>query len=135
VGTTAYNWINQSEARKKQTLETLKKSPFNKVRMSILPMQYDEPSTHPSTQPTTRMVGPEGEPLNLPTEFAFEGQPLNKWDYTRFNPTYFRHVEPSLSEMADANIQADIILLFSNNKKMGFWDMGAEVDDRFIRYV
>jgi hypothetical protein len=133
IGTTAYNWINQSEARKKQTLDTLKKSPFNKVRMSILPMQYDEPTTQPTTQP--RMVGPEGEPLNLPTEFAFEGQPLNKWDYTRFNPVYFRHVEQTLGEMADANIQADIILLFSNNKKMGFWDMGAEVDDRFIRYV
>jgi hypothetical protein len=135
VGTTAYNWINQSEARKKQTLETLKTSPFNKVRMSILPMQYDEPTTQPSTQPTTRMVGPEGEPLNLPTEFAFEGQPLDKWDYTRLNPAYFRRVEQSLNEMADANIQADIILLFSNNKKMGFWDMGAEVDDRFIGYV
>src|SRR5262245_2367836 len=133
IGTTAYNWINQSDARKKQTLDTLKKSPFNKVRMSILPMQYDEPATQPTTQP--RMVGPEGEALNLPTEFAFEGQPLNKWDFTRFNPAYFRRVEQSLNEMADANIQADIILLFSNNKKMGFWDMGAEVDDRFIRYV
>ena len=49
LGTTCYNWVNQSAARRKQTLNTFKDSPFNKVRMSILPMQYDAPPTQPST--------------------------------------------------------------------------------------
>ena len=37
VGTTAYAWAHQDVATRRQTLETLRGSPFNKLRMTLLP--------------------------------------------------------------------------------------------------
>ena len=37
IGTTSYGWPHQPEARRRQTLETLKKTVFNKIRMLVFP--------------------------------------------------------------------------------------------------
>ncbi len=78
IGTTAYNWTNQTEARERQTLETLKSSPFNKVRMCVLPSEYDVPTTATS-QPVN----------NVPVLFAFEGKPMKDWDFAHFFAAVF----------------------------------------------
>ncbi|HEY6991444.1 MAG TPA: DUF4038 domain-containing protein [Bryobacteraceae bacterium] len=41
VGTTCYGWIHQSEELERRTLRSLQNSPFNKVRMCILPTESD----------------------------------------------------------------------------------------------
>jgi hypothetical protein len=37
LGTTSYGWTHQPEARRRETLATLKASPFNKIRMLVFP--------------------------------------------------------------------------------------------------
>ncbi|MBN1996245.1 DUF5060 domain-containing protein, partial [candidate division KSB1 bacterium] len=51
VGTTCYAWVHQTEELQLQTLETLKFSPFNKMRMCVFPKDYvynkNEPPFYP----------------------------------------------------------------------------------------
>jgi hypothetical protein len=128
IGTTAYNWTNQSESRERQTLATLKTSPFNKVRMCVLPSQYDAPVTALTTATSE-------SPLNVPVLFAFEGKPLKDWDFTHFSPPFFHNLEDCIVGLGNEGIEADVILLHPYNKKMGFANMPADVDDRYVRYV
>jgi len=45
-GTTCYGWVHQEEALEERTLQSLRGSPFNKVRMCILPAE-----SHPARRP------------------------------------------------------------------------------------
>lgn len=40
-GTTVYALINQSDELIEQTMQTLSKAPFNKIRMCVFPKDYD----------------------------------------------------------------------------------------------
>jgi hypothetical protein len=40
-GTTCYGWVHQKDALEERTLQSLRGSPFNKVRMCILPTEHD----------------------------------------------------------------------------------------------
>jgi hypothetical protein len=73
--------------------------------------------------------------MNLPVLFAFEGKPLKDWDFDHFSPPFFHNLENCVAGLAKEGIEADVILLHPYNKKMGFANMPAEVDDRFVRYV
>jgi len=46
-GTTAYAWIHMSDGLQEITLNTLKHSGFNKVRMCVFPKNYDLVKTNP----------------------------------------------------------------------------------------
>src|SRR6185369_2760851 len=91
IGTTCYAWTHQGDELEEQTLATLKSSPFNKMRMCVFPKHY---------------VYNENEPPIYP----FEGTPTNKWDFTRFNPAYFRRQEKRIAQLRDMGIEADLIL-------------------------
>jgi hypothetical protein len=116
MGTTAYDWTNQPDAREAETLATLKTSPFNKIRMCVLP---------------TRYLPPDEVPARLP----FDGTLPKAWDFTHFNPVFFQNVEKCVGQLQDLGIEADVILLHPYGKVLGFAAMPAEVDDRYIRYV
>ena len=98
IGTTCYAWTHQGDELEEQTIETLKQSPFNKIRMCVFPKHY---------------VYNENEPPFYP----FEGSPPKKWDFTRFNPAFFRHQEKRIGQLRDLNIQADIIPLPSLRRR------------------
>lgn len=115
VGTTCYAWIHQGEALAKKTLATLKTAPFNKIRMCVFPKRY---------------LFNENEPELYP----FEGKPLTDWDFSRFNPEFFKHLELRVGQLSDLGIEADIIL-FHPYDHWGFARMSAEQDDRYLRYV
>ena len=114
-GTTCYAWAHQGEAMEKQTLETLTKAPFNKMRMCIFPKDY---------------VYNKNEPIYYP----YEGKPLKDWDFTRFNPEFWQHFEQRVQDLLDLGIEADIIL-FHTYDRWDFENMDAESDDRYIRYA
>jgi Domain of unknown function (DUF5060)/Domain of unknown function (DUF5605)/Protein of unknown function (DUF4038) len=117
LGTTCYAWVHQSEALQEQTLQTLATAPFNKVRFCVFPKWYEWNHV---------------EPLLYP----FEGTPPNKWDFTHFNPEYFRHFENRIRQLRDLGIEADLILFHPYD--MGHWGfdrMGPANDDRYLRYV
>jgi len=115
VGTTCYAWVHQTDALEKQTLATLKSAPFNKLRMCVFPKDY---------------VYNKNEPQYYP----FEGRPLKDWDWSRFNPEFFRHLEKRVGELRDLGIEADIIL-FHPYDRCGFSRMDSRTDERYLRYI
>ena len=117
VGTTCYAWTHQGETLEEQTLATLKKSPFNKIRMCVFPKWYAFNKTEPALYP-------------------FEGKAPNKWDFERFNPAFFRHLEKRIGQLRDLGIEADLILFHPYDVgHWGFDRMPAAVDDRYLKYV
>ena len=115
VGTTCYAWVHQGIAMEEQTLATLKKAPFNKMRMCVFPKDYTYNK-------------------NEPKYYPFEGRPLKDWDYSRFNPEFFRHFEQRVANLRELGIEADIIL-FHPYDRWGFAKMEARTDDRYLRYI
>ncbi len=115
VGTTCYAWAHQGDALETQTLETLKAAPFNKLRMCVFPKDYTYSKNEPEHYPFAR--GDDGA-----------------WDFARFNPAFFRHFERRVGQLRDLGIEADLIL-FHPYDRWGFADMGAENDDRYLRYL
>ncbi len=115
VGTTCYAWIHQGEELEAQTLETLAAAPFNKLRMCVFPKDYLYNKNEPPRYPFARGEG-------------------GGWDFTRFNPEFFRHLERRVGELMALGIEADIIL-FHPYDRWGFAKMDSESDDRYLRYV
>ena len=119
-GTTIYEWPFQDETTKNQTIETLKSSPFNKARFLAVP-PYKE----------RYIDGP-----NKLTVFPFEGTNKDNWDFSKFNPEYFKNLDSCVSQLKKLGIEADIILFRPYDKgKWGFDTAGQEVNERFARYM
>jgi Domain of unknown function (DUF5060)/Protein of unknown function (DUF4038)/Domain of unknown function (DUF5605) len=123
VGTTCYAWVHQGDKLEEQTLAALKAGPFNKIRMCIFPKWYAFNKTEPVYYPfATR--GAEATPL------------AKRWDFDRFNPEFFRHLEQRVGQLRDLSIEADLILFHPYDEgHWGFDRMPAAVDDRYLRYV
>ena len=115
IGTTCYAWAHQGNEMEQQTLSTLKDAPFNKMRMCVFPKSYSYNKNEPEFYP-------------------FEGKPLKDWDYSRFNPEFFRHFENRVGDLRDLGIEADLIL-FHPYDRWGYQNMNAETDDRYLRYI
>ena len=117
IGTTCYAWTHQGDELEEQTLATLKAGPFNKMRMCVFPKWYAYNKTEPPLYP-------------------FAGTPPNRWDFTRFNPEFFRHLEQRVGQLRDLGIEADLILFHPYDEgHWGFDRMPAAADDRYLRYV
>lgn len=117
VGTTCYAWTHQPAELQEQTLATLKDSPFNKIRMCVFPKWYAYNRSEPPLYP-------------------FEGTAPNKWDFSRFNPAFFRHFENRIQQLARLGIEADVILFHPYDEgHWGFDRMPEEADDRYLRYL
>jgi hypothetical protein len=117
VGTTCYAWTHQGRALEERTLETLKHAPFNKLRMCVFPKFYaynrGEPTLYPFAETSPRI-----------------------WDFSRFNPAFFRHLEHRVGQLRDTGIEADLILLHPYDKgHWGFDRMAPAEDDRYLRYL
>jgi hypothetical protein len=111
IGTTAYVWTHQGDELEEQTLRTLAGSPFNKLRMCVFPKAFLYNTNEPERYPFTD-VG----------------------DFRRPDPAFFAHLERRIGELAKLGIEADLIL-FHPYDRWGFADMGAEADERYVRYV
>ena len=117
LGTTCYAWISQDDELQEQTLQTLAESPFNKLRMCVFPKRYSWNENEP--------------PL-----YAFEGTPPSEWDFSRFNPRFFQHLEKRVGQLRDLGIEADIILFHPYDEgHWGFDRMPDDADDRYLRYL
>ncbi len=117
IGTTCYAWVHQGDEMEEQTLATLRSAPFNKLRMCVFPKRYTFNENDPELYP-------------------FAGTPLRDWDFTRFSPEFFRHLERRVGQLCDLGVEADIILFHSYDYgRWGFDKMDAESDDRYLRYV
>jgi hypothetical protein len=116
LGTTAYTWTHRTAAIEAQTLETLAESPFNKIRMAVLPQDH-------------------GIAHMPPPRFPFPGTPPGTWDTKQFDPAFFRHLEQRVGDLRDLGIEADLILFHPYGKTWDFHALDAATDDRYVRYV
>jgi hypothetical protein len=116
IGTTCYTWIHRPEELQEQTLRTLAGSPFNKLRMCVFPQD-------------------QASDFMPPAIFPFEGTPPRRWDTSRFNPEFFRHLEKRVGQLRGLGIECDLILFHPYGKTWGFDGMDAASDDRYVRYV
>lgn len=134
VGTTCYVWHLQSPEQFERTIATLAQSPFNKIRFCVFPKHYDYNFNEPFTYPY------EGTPCDsswltkdnfLQANGHYED---NRWDFTRFNPAHFRHLEKAVLRLQEIGVEADIIILHPYDR-WGFSAMTKEEDQRYFRYL
>lgn len=115
IGTTAYAWTHQPEQLQRRTIATLRTAPFNKIRMCLFPKHYQ--FNH-----------------NEPERFPFERDREGGVDFSRFDISYWRHLERRLDELDEIGIQADLIL-FHPYDRWGFASMDSDTDDAYLRYA
>jgi hypothetical protein len=73
---------------------------------------------------------------NEPPLYPFEGTPPHTWDFTRFSPRFFRHLEQRILDLQKLGVEADIILFHPYDEDhWGFDRMPAVADDAYLRYV
>jgi hypothetical protein len=125
-GTTAYEWTSQPTTRESQTLETLKASPFNKVRMCVFPTENKEDNV------SARWPFEPADPKSDYTKFSTDKK---QWNFARINPAFFQNFELQVRKLADEGIEADVILFHPYARTLGFATMPAEADDRYLHYV
>lgn len=134
VGTTCYVWAWQSDALIEKTLDTLEHSAFNKIRFCVFPKHYDYNLNEPRSYPY------EGTPVDssalTPENFwQYTGRTEgNCWDFARFNPAHFQHLDWCIERLRAMGIQADLIL-FHPYDRWGFSQMTREQDEFYIRYM
>lgn len=134
IGTTCYVWTWQNDAVIANTLETLRNNAFNKIRFCVFPKHYDYNLTEPRSYPY------EGVPMDssvlTPENFyQYTGKTEgNNWDFTRFNPRHFRHLDKCIEHLQEMGIEADLILMHPYDR-WGFSRMSREDDERYIRYM
>ena len=114
-GTTCYAWVHQSEELQRETLETLRTAPFNKIRMCVFPKSYEYNHNEPALYP-------------------FDRDSAGISDFSRPNPAFFAHLEQRIADLRALGIEADLIL-FHPYDRWGYATMPAEADDRYLRYV
>ena len=115
LGTTTYAWLHQPEKVQAETLRTLQETPFTKLRMCVFPkaMAYNS---------------------NDPELYAFARGADGSFDWTRFDPRFFRRLEEAVTDLGALGIQADLIM-FHPYDRWGFSDMGIAADHRYVRYL
>jgi hypothetical protein len=131
IGTTCYAWTHQGDTLEEQTLATLGQAPFNKMRMCVFPKHYAYNENEPEYYPYPCLARGNSAwtgswKVDVQAGWAF--------DWTRFEPAFFRHLEQCIAQLRDMGIEADLIL-FHPYDRWGFAVMDAETDDRYLRYV
>lgn len=114
-GTTCYAWTHQPLDMQAQTLATLKRSRFNKIRMGVFPKDYIYNN-------------------NKPLYPMFETDADGRQDFDRPNPKAFQHLDSQIGALRELGIEADIIL-FHPYDRWGYCTMGPKRDEQYLRYV
>ncbi len=134
IGTTCYVWELQEDERIEETLKSLKEARFNKIRFCIFPKHYNYNLGEPRSYPY------EGTPMDssVLTKENFgeytgktEG---NHWDFTRFHPEHFQHIEQCIRRLGELGIEADLIIMHPYDR-WGFSSMTKEQNERYWKYV
>ncbi|MCR6635646.1 DUF5060 domain-containing protein [Devosia sp.] len=114
-GTTCYAWTHQPLSEQAKTLETLKQTRFNKLRMGVFPKDY---------------------PYNVNEALhdVYQKGADGKYDFDRPNPESFRHFENQVKALGEMGIEADIII-FHPYDRWGYCDMSEAQDYAYVQYL
>ncbi|MCW3090530.1 MAG: hypothetical protein JWP81_1599 [Ferruginibacter sp.] len=126
VGTTAYAWTHMGKALQAITLQSLKQSGFNKVRMCVFPKDYNLVKEEPEIYPF----------VATGMENGAEGKEKKTWDLGKFNPAFFQALENQIDELNSMGIEADLILFHPYDKgRWGFDSLPMDVNFKYIQYI
>lgn len=126
VGTTSYDWMHAGGDYPSRTLRALDKAGFNKVRMLLIVQNFDFGYPEPALYPFELKGKSRGA----------DGKTVFEWDYTRFNPEYFAHVERCIDSLAAIGVEADLVLFHPyDDGRWNFDKMPMDVNLRYARYV
>ena len=125
-GTTVYAWTHQGQALQEQTLQTLKESPFNKLRFCVFPKTYSYVEQEPELY-AYEIVS---------SRKAADGAVKHAFNFTKFNPAFFAALEKRIDDLKAAGIEADLIIFHPYDKgRWGFDSMGKQNDLLYIKYL
>ncbi len=112
-GTTCYAWIYQPEKIRRKTIETLKESCFNKIRMLIFPKHM---------------------PFNMeePPCFPFEKNEKG-WQIQNLNFVFWNQLDQNLLELEELGMEADLIL-FHPYDKWGLAELSQQESLAYVEY-
>ncbi|MCR5649898.1 MAG: hypothetical protein K6F86_01810 [Lachnospiraceae bacterium] len=105
IGTTCYVWELRNDELITETLKSLKKAGFNKIRFCIFPKHYvynlDEPRSYPFEGKPV-----ENDPITPENFMEYDHKTAgNKWDFERFNPAHFQHIEKCIRELGKIGVE------------------------------
>ena len=125
-GTTAYAWTHMKEALQVETLKTLEKADFNKVRMCVFPKNYDLVKEEPKVYPfKIKKVVTNAK-----------GDKVFTWDFDEINPEFFQHLEKRIDDLNKINVQADLILFHPyDGGRWGFDSLPLEINIKYLEYI
>lgn len=125
VGTTAYAWNHMGKRLQTMTLSSLEKSGFNKIRMCVFPKDYNLVKEEPELYPF------------LSTTINKDSSASKKtWDYTKFDPAFFKALERQIEALDRLGIEADLILFHPYDKgRWGFDSLSMDVNTRYLNYI
>lgn len=116
VGTTAYAWNHMDKGIQATTLQSLKQSGFNKVRMCVFPKNYDLVKEEPPFYPYEKNKG--------------------KWITDRFDPKFFQELEQQIDQFNGLGIQTDLIVFHPYDKGRWGFDSLSHADNlRYVEYL
>lgn len=125
-GTTTYAWIHMKKELQELSLKTFKESGFNKVRMCVFPKNYDLVKEEPEFYPF------EIKKVVKDTE----GNKVFTWNFDKFNPIFFQHLENRIEDLNKIGVQADLILFHPYDKgRWGFDSMPNDVNEKYLKYL
>ncbi|GIV70238.1 DUF5060 domain-containing protein [Caldilinea sp.] len=131
IGTTCYVWNLQGATLEAQTLATLAQSPFNKIRFCVFPKHYRYNENEPERYPFPCLSKGDSRWMGSHAVDVREGW---RFDFERFDPAYFQHLDRCVARLCELGVEADIIL-FHPYDRWGFATMTPEQDERYLRYV
>lgn len=111
-GTTVYAMMHQSKELIAQTIETIKKSPFDKVRTCMFPKHY---------------IFNENEP----ERFAFEKKDEGGFDFHRPCFAFWDAFEEMLQTLGDSGIEVDLILFHPYD----WWGFSRMTREEYLPYL
>lgn len=141
IGTTCYAWVNQDMELQEKTLDTLRKSPFNKIRFCFFPKFYEFNKREPITYPFERGHGEGLDPALIEKQANrsyWPGEPVPEmdygFDYYRPNVEHFQRFDLRIRQLMEMGVEADMILMHPYDR-WGMNEMGAKACDAYIKYI
>ena len=113
-GTTVYAMLHQPDELVEETLESLEKSPFDKIRLCVFPKDYDYNRNDPEFYPFERIE--------------------NGWNAHRPDFRFWDRFEGYLERLFDMGFQVDLIL-FHPYDRWGFSKMSHAEDLAYLGYL
>ncbi len=113
-GTTVYALLHQGRKLLEETMKTLERAPFNKVRLCLFPKYFDFNR-------------------NEPEQFAFEKEG-EEWNTKKPCMAYWEFLDETITRLESLEIQADLIL-FHPYDKWGFAALDKQQRLDYLEYV